>query len=132
MDRQNNKLKKMPKSSQYEVIQRVKLIGEMLIEGNSRDYIVQYSSANWQLGERQTDKYLSRARETIGQSVKREISYDYAKAVRRYEQLYKLSMDKGDYRTALTVNKELTTLQGVLKSQMEHSGEIKFICSVPD
>ncbi len=86
----------------------------------------------WKVSDRQIDTYLSRARQLIELSVRRKVEYDYAKAVRRYEELYKLSMERKDYKTALSVNKELTALQGLFKQQMEHSGEIKFICSVPD
>ncbi len=52
--------------------------------------------------------------------------------MRRYEDLYRLSIEKKDYRTALSVNKELTTLQGLYKQEIQHSGEIKFICSIPN
>ncbi len=122
----------MSKSSGNTIIQRVSVVSALLINGNSRDSIVQYCSENWEIGERQSDKYIQKAMTLIEKSVKRNISYDYAKAVRRYEDLYKLNMDKKDYRTALAVNKELTTLQGLHKQQIEHAGEIKFISNIPD
>ena len=94
--------------------------------------IVLYCSENWNIGERQADKYFSKARTLIEQSVKKQVAYDYAKAVRRYEELYRLSIEKKDYKTALSVNKELTTLQGLFKIKVEHSGNIEFICNIPD
>lgn len=122
----------MNKSTKNTVNQRIKEIADMLIRGNSRDYILQNTSSNWNVSDRQIDTYISKARHLIENSIKRKVEFDYAKAVRRYEDLYKLSIEKKDYRTALTVNKELTVLQGLFKQEIEHSGEIKFICSIPD
>ena len=120
------------KSSQSILLQRIREISKLLINGNNRDSIIQYSSMNWNIGERQTDKYIQKARETIETSIKKSIGYDYAKAVCRYEELYKQSIDRKDYKTAVNINKELSNLQGISKQQIEHSGEVQFICSIPD
>lgn len=122
----------MPKSDKNTIERRIKSISSMLINGNNREFIVLYCSENWNIGERQADKYISKARTLIEQSVKKQVDYDYAKAVRRYEELYRLSIEKKDYKTALSVNKELTTLQGLFKIEVEHSGNIEFICNIPD
>ncbi len=122
----------MPKSDKNTIERRIKSISSMLINGNNREFIVLYCSENWNIGERQADKYISKARTLIEQSVKKEVAYDYAKAVRRYEELYRLSIEKKDYKTALSVNKELTTLQGLFKIEVEHLGNIEFICNIPD
>ena len=122
----------MPKSDKNTIERRIKSISSMLINGNNREFIVLYCSENWNIGERQADKYISKARTLIEQSVKKKVAYDYAKAVRRYEELYRLSIEKKDYKTALSVNKELTTLQGLFKIEVEHSGNIEFICNIPD
>lgn len=122
----------MPKSDKNTIERRIKSISLMLINGNNREFIVLYCSENWNIGERQADKYISKARTLIEQSVKKQVAYDYAKAVRRYEELYRLSIEKKDYKTALSVNKELTTLQGLFKIEVEHSGNIEFICNIPD
>ena len=120
------------KSDKNTIERRIKSISSMLLNGNNREFIVLYCSENWNIGERQADKYISKARTLIEQSVKKQVAYDYAKAVRRYEELYRLSIEKKDYKTALSVNKELTTLQGLFKIEVEHSGNIEFICNIPD
>ena len=122
----------MPKSDKNTIERRIKSISSMLINGNNREFIVLYCSENWNIGERQADKYISKARTLIEQSVKKQVAYDYAKAVRRYEELYRLSIEKKDYKPALSVNNELTTLQGLFKIEVEHSGNIEFICNIPD
>lgn len=120
------------KSTQGELELRIGEVCGMLLRGCSKDEIMHHSSQIWNVGIRQTAKYIKAARERIALSVQKEIEYDYAKAVRRYEELYKLSMERKDYKTAMSVNKELTSLQGLFKQQVEHSGEVKFICNVPD
>ncbi|MDH0660453.1 hypothetical protein [Empedobacter sp. GD03865] len=122
----------MQKSDKITVEQRIKDIATMLINGNMREFIILHCSENWNIGERQADKYIERAKSLVEKSIKRKVEYDYAKAVRRYEDLYRLSVEKKDFKTALSVNKELTTLQGLYKQEIEHSGEIKFICSIPN
>lgn len=122
----------MQKSDKKTVEQRIKDIATMLINGSSRDVLVLHCSEKWNVGERQADKYIARAKALVETSIKRKVEYDYAKAVRRYEDLYRLSLEKKDYRTALSVNKELTALQGLFKQEVEHTGTIEFICSIPD
>lgn len=122
----------MQKADRNIVEQRVKDIATMLINGKSREVIVLHCSENWSIGERQVDKYIARAKVLVEKSVKRKLEYDYAKAERRYEDLYSLSLEKKDYKTALAVNKEITALQGLLKQQVEHSGNIHFISNIPE
>ena len=122
----------MKKADKSTVAQRIKDVAIMLINGNSREDIILHCSTIWNIGERQTDKYIVRAKTLVEKSVKKKIEYDYAKAIRRYEDLYKFCIDKKDYKTAISVNKELTNLQGLNKVKVEHSGNIEFISNIPD
>lgn len=122
----------MKKSSKYIVKQRINEVSEMLINAKSRNEIIHYSSDQWNVGERQTDKYIASARGLIQSEIQKNIEYDYAKAVRRYEELYRLAIEGKDYRLASSINKEIANLQGLHKIQIEHSGNIQFISSVPD
>lgn len=119
------------KATQSIVLKRIELISTLLIKGDSRESIVQNTSKKWQVSSRQIDTYISKAKIAIEKSVSRNVSYDYAKAIRRYEDLYKLNLQRKDYKTALAANKELAALQGLFKTQIEHSGEVKFICNLP-
>jgi hypothetical protein len=122
----------MAKSSENIVLNRVGEVATMLINGSSREDIVQYSSEKWHIGERQTDKYIQKAKESIRSSVKQDIRYDYAKAIKRYEYLYKMVIEKKDYKTALSINKELTNLQGLLIQPIENNLAVQFINNIPD
>ena len=122
----------MSKSDKNTVNQRVNIVAEQLIEGKSRTEIIQYSSDNWTVGERQTDKYIAKARELISKENKKNVMYDYGKALKRYEHLFSKAMGEKDYRLALSVNKEISQLQGLNKVEIEHSGSIEFISNIPD
>ena len=122
----------MAKANINTVNQRVILIANMLVEGKSRSSIIHYSSDNWNIGERQVDKYISKAREIITKETIRNLEFDYAKAIKRYEDLYRKALEIEDYRLALAVNKEISNLQGLNKVQIEHSGNIEFISNIPD
>ena len=120
------------KSDGNTVTLRIAEIATMLINGSCRGDIVQFIAEKWSVGERMSDNYIKKAKEEITLSVKKDIQYDYAKAIRRYEFLYQKVIEKNDYKTALAINKELTNLQGLLVNQIEHTGEIQFINSVPN
>lgn len=122
----------MSKLLQNIVYKRIAEVSEMLIEGKSRAHIVQYSSDNWNIGERQTDKYISKAREYLLSEIKRDIEYDYAKAMKRFESLYNKAIDKKDYKLALAINKEICAIQGLHKIQIDHTGEFQFISNIPE
>ncbi|MCT4664943.1 MAG: hypothetical protein N4A45_06885 [Flavobacteriales bacterium] len=122
----------MSKSTKAIVNLRVSEIASLLIDGKSRIDIVEYSSIKWTIGERQTDKYIAKARELISNENKKNVRYDYGKALKRYELLYSKAMEDKDYRLALSVNKEISQLQGLNKIEVEHSGSIEFISNIPD
>jgi len=122
----------MKKSNAHTVNQRINTIAEMLIDGKSKTSIIHYSSDNWNIGKRQTENYISKARELIKGEIVKNIEYDYAKAIKRYENLYNKAIEVEDFRLALTVNKEITNLQGLSKLKIEHTGNIEFISNIPD
>lgn len=122
----------MKKSSKYIVNQRITEVVDMLIAGKNRNAIIQYGSDCWNVGERQIDKYIAKARDLIQSDIQKNIEYDYAKAIRRYEELYNKAIENEDFRLALSINKELTNLQGLSKVQLELSGNVQFISNIPD
>jgi len=121
------------KADKTEVEQRINELTKMLLNGCNREDILLHCSDNWGIGERQSDNYILRAKDKIELSARQKIEYNYGKSERRFEDLYKKCYDKGDYKTAAMINKELSTLQGLYKLQVEieHSGEVNFICNIP-
>ncbi len=114
-----NRDKKRRKSTRNQVEERIYIISKLLIKGYSREEILQYSAEKWGIKERQADEYLSGARSAIFNSPKRNITYDYNLAIKRYEALYKVTLAKKDYRTAFAINKELTNLQRLTDIKVE-------------
>ncbi len=85
----------MSKRSTKEVItKRVAEISTLLLRGESRDRIIHFSTANYEIKERMTERYIAKAQLLIEKSVEKKVEYDYAKAIRRLDELYRLSMDK--------------------------------------
>ena len=84
------------KSDGNTVTVRVAEIATMLINGSCRADLLQFIAEKWNVGERMSDNYIKRAKEEITLSVKKDIQYDYAKAVRRYEFIYQKVIDKKD------------------------------------
>lgn len=122
----------MPKSSISIVNERVTEVAEMLISGETRTSIVQYGTESWEVAERQIDKYIARARKLIQKEVIKDLEYDYAKALRRYEDLYRVGIEKENYKLAISANREIVKLQSLTKVQLEHSGDINFITNIPE
>ncbi len=120
------------RANNAEIVQRIGEIATLLIKGESRENIVRFSTEKYGVKERMTEKYIAKAKLFIEESVEKKINYDYSKAVMRYEELYKHSFEEKDYRTCLSINKELTILQGLNKVQIEHSGNVEFICNIPN
>ena len=124
----------MAKSAQNIVNERVAKVSEMLIEGKGRAKILQFNSGEggWSLSDRQIDSYIAKAREFIVSEIKRDTSFEFAKAMKRLESLYCKALESSNYRLALAIIKELSLLQGITKIQFEHSGDVTFLCSIPD
>lgn len=122
----------MAKSNHITLKKRVEKVAELLLMGDSRTEILQYASKYWKVTGRQADSYIAKARGEIENSVTRKVEFNYAKAERRFEAILKKALENGDLRTALTTTKELATLQGLYKTQVEQSGEIVFVSNIPD
>jgi len=122
----------MAKSNQITLQQRVSKVAELLLNGVSRVDIVQYASKKWKVTDRQADTYIAKAKDEIESSISRKVEFNYAKAERRFEDILRKALERGDLRTALTTTKEIATLQGLYKTQMEQSGEIVFVSNLPD
>lgn len=122
----------MKRATKGEIAKRTGLIAKMLLEGKSKESIVRFSSEEFCIKERMVEKYIAKAQEIIEKSVVKKVDYDYSKAVLRYEELYRLAFDKKDYKSCLSINKELSNLQGLHKVQVEHSGGVEFISNLPE
>jgi len=120
------------RASKPTISKRIQEVYSSLIDGQSRLDIVQKGSKKWKISERQVDKYIKKAKSLIQKEVIKNLEYDYAKAIRRYEDLYKIGIKDKDYKLAMAANKEIAKLQGLASVQIEHTGDIKFITNIPE
>jgi hypothetical protein len=126
------KYNSMAKSCQNIVNERIAKISELMIEGKSRQNILQFNSENWNLSERQIDNYIGKATAIIKQELIKDSEFSLSKAIKRFEYIYQRAIETKDYRLAMQTNKEICTVQGLTKIEIEHSGNITFVCNVPD
>ena len=115
-----------------ERVKRISEIAQMLIQGRSREAVLQFTAENWTIGERTTDTMLADARKLIAETVIKDVNYDYALAIARLNSLFIQCQERRDYRTCVTIVKEMAALQGLAKMQVEHSGQVTFISNIPE
>lgn len=99
------------------------------ITGIACSVLSNYTSEKWKIGRRQAENYIQKSRKFITESVTKDI--DFALAVSRYNELYELSLKKKEFKTCVNIVKELSSLQGLAKNKVEHTGQITFISNIP-
>src|SRR5271157_382535 len=112
------------KSTKAEKENRLTKINELLLNGYSRVDIVQYSAENWNINERQTDKYIREVKENITTHFNQTREENIGIALARRENLYKDAREKNEIRTALEVDKDLRKLQGLYEDRLSVSADI--------
>ena len=98
------------KSTNAEIEVRVATVAEMIIKGQTRDKIIRYSSDNWDIGERQTENYISKAWDKIKDSSNDLLGNHIKLAIERYNDLYQKSYNIQDYRECRQVMAELVKM----------------------
>ena len=99
----------------------------MLVAGFSRGRIFQYASENgWNLVDRQMDEYIKKANEMFRRiaASRTDRHTEVGKALARYEEFIRLSLENGDVRGAIMANAALVKLLG-LEMQSEAPGPTK-------
>lgn len=101
------------KSTNAQVELRTSEIYDLLLQGATRTEILQYAAKNWKVSERQTDSYISKATQLVenDSATQREEVLTLTKA--RLQHLYRKSVEAKDYRAALLVLKEQSSLLGL-------------------
>jgi len=106
----NEDKKANTRSSQIDVNTRIQECYKMYIEGSTTAELVQHCAEKWGLSTRQTGVYIARVKEQLAEQAKLNRAEELGVARARLTNLYKKVNDAEDYRTALSVQKELNTL----------------------
>jgi hypothetical protein len=101
------------RSNETEVSKRIAKVSELLIDGNQRAEIIEFSRETWRVGDKQADKYIAAAKQQIRNREEKDRTDNIQMAVARRDSLYRDARNKGDIRAALEVDKDLRKLQGL-------------------
>jgi len=113
----------MAKATNAEVIRRTGEVYTMLVKGASSADIVQHAAEKWGLEERQARQYITKANALLAKQASVKQATEFGKALARLTSLYAASLKLQDYRTCLSVQKEINTLLGLYPpTKTEHTG----------
>lgn len=93
----------MPKTTAAEVEQRVNQIYMLLLQGEPREKICQYASQNWGITSRQTDRYITSARQRMTQALDVDRETLRGQAIAQRNDLYRLAYKERKYFTSLQI-----------------------------
>jgi hypothetical protein len=104
----------MAKSNRTTVLHRVQEIYQLLLAGAEFADIRQYASErNWNVSERQIQRYIERAYQRFEQQSHRNRKQLWGRHLMQRRAIYARCMKSGDLRTALHVLKDEASLQGI-------------------
>jgi len=91
----------------------IPLIADALIKGNSRSSIIKVvKKEGYDGSESHIDYLISAAKEVVKAITVKDQEYILARAVARHDRLYSLAVKKGDYKTALAIERSVLELYG--------------------
>lgn len=115
MTKKPAKSKKAAQSHAAELEKRVSQIFDLLMNGMSRRQICQFASKNtdWDVDPRTIDRYIARANEEIRRIGRADRELEMVKTHARLHELYMRCLRIQDYKTCLSVQKEIALLYGL-------------------
>jgi hypothetical protein len=106
--------KEWNKATDVEILERVKIVAEMIIKGYSKENIVRYCSENYNVGERHTENYIKRAKERfVEEAAAKDIENHLALAIQQLHDLYKKCYSIQDYAECRRIKKDIADLLGL-------------------
>jgi len=122
----------MAKSTDIEVARRVDTVFKLLMQGLRRSDIIRYvdTETNWDIGERQVDQYIKSATNEFKTSSKIDHDTEMGKAMARLNRLYANAYSGKDYKTCLSVQKEINELAQLIEHQVNVRSDNKMEITV--
>ncbi|MCE5200827.1 hypothetical protein LLG39_17840 [bacterium] len=111
------------KSNKATMQERIDHIYEMLVDGYSTREIVRYSSENWNLSRRQTEKLIARASDLLKEESQELRTVQLGKGIRRLEKQYRKADKSDSTRAAIAAQAELNKLLKLYESPSEPEDE---------
>ena len=107
------------KATDLEVDKRVDTISEMILQGASQRQMFEYAKKEWDIGERQTKHYISKCYTKFEALMEKDAKKNLAKHIQIRNHLYRKTYKAGDYKTALSIQKDKANLQGLYQPQIQ-------------
>lgn len=89
------------KSTNVEIDERINAVYDLLLRAYSRTQIVRYCAEHWNVGERQAENYMARARQLQQLDAELERPQWLASAISRLQDYERLARDKGNLSIAI-------------------------------
>lgn len=103
----------MSKATNFESKQRVNLVYKMLLGSVSRAEIIQYGTDTWGIDDRAIDNIIAKANDIFDAQSDVIREKEFTKALAQLNDLYTKSLKVQDYKTCLSVRKEMSALLGL-------------------
>lgn len=114
------------KSTKAEIINRVKIIIDFLLDGLSRYEILQYGSKKWDITGRQVDEYIAWANKRITRMAEKAEEKSYDRIRNRLERQYRRAVQNKDGSLARLLIKDIRELYAFdkpRKAEVDESGK---------
>jgi hypothetical protein len=104
---------KILKSDSSELDRRINTVYLLVLQGFVRKQIIQYAAENWEVGERQVDTYLAKARELYKKNASEDFEGKKHEILTQYYDLYRKNYELEDYKECKGVLKEIAAVLGI-------------------
>lgn len=112
------------KTSEAELEQRISAVADLLIDGLRYSKVVSFCCGEYGVCKRTAENYIAAANERIKAAFSKDIETETAKAKQRFETLFMLATNAGEYSAATAAQKELVKLMGLAAPEkVEHSAD---------
>jgi hypothetical protein len=112
------------KTSEAELEQRISAVADLLIDGLRYSKVVQFCEGEFGVSKCTAERYIAAANERIKAAFSKDIETETAKAKQRFETLFMLATNAGEYSAATAAQKELVKLMGLAAPEkVEHSAD---------
>jgi len=118
---------KIRRTTKGEVVQRVTEVFDLLLDGLRPCEVIRYVAEKWGVRSRQAENYLAKAYKQFEEAGRTKQERELGRAFTRLNRLYSIAISARDYKQALSVQKELNELLGLMVQKIKHSGEVKTI-----
>ena len=109
----------LAKATNAQIRERIEQVKSMIIDGFTRYAILEHCRKTWGVKRASTDNYIAAATEEIEEEFTPIREKEIAKHLARHDRLYRHSLAKKDYRTALAVDDSAVKLKGLIVDKKE-------------